>query len=1298
MQDSVLASLSPAHWEALADALAEFPAVMRERGRSYAERGCVGPLSFGSDAVGALVRGSEVYRVWWIWNGEDWESTCTCPVGRACKHQYAVGCCIALEARDRQLVSDRRFARLLPEQAVANARLGTPDPPPTEGDDASPVGASPGGESDLHALRNARDIWGRVTAVQQLLSDGPPTSIRLFAPPFRDALEERDFDVMCWHLARLLPEWTMGWLPPALEPYRKREDLERRHMATLRKALASRLEDWSTDGSQLPERSLRFLVGLFRRPGDTPLIAVEPLLSARRLDDDLRSTSQLRHLLGEAQRNPAIIAPEQLAVLECYLENLTGWTNEGEARAVTITTAALRRLAEINAGGSTLQWRYDLDAELVSRGGLAGGTPVRTNPRPASLVPRCSLEGESMTMGLHFSWPDGTTRPMAGAVLLRQVAEGSPRMPSLVISDGAVSTLVDQPPEDIVEQFTATHGLPLERVEHRALLQSMAQRWPSVRASLTPVTRVIKVTPAVAIDLRDEWVHIRVFANDPAGEWKPLDTVAAGQTVYEYGPDRAWMPFVAEGRKAARPAFAATLGAGEVAEGVEGADGSADALVPVAADAAPVNGVIAAHAVAAAPVDPAAPAATAAPDAPEIPAWLERLDDEALAPVIEWLRNTGAQGSDHRVPGGKLAAAPDRTRGWWVKLDARWMRAFDIAWGERPTSVRWYVTPDMKRLLSDGPRARARVHVKSHGVDWFTVSAEWEAEGLSLTEEDMSALRRATGPFVRVSSGWVRRESQEALDEASGILADLGIEPGTGEQQLSIWQLSQVDPESLRAFEAFGADPETLAGIEALRERVAAFQGIPKIDPPAGLTGTLRPYQQEGIEFLAHTTELGLGTILADDMGLGKTIQALAWLLWLRERDPNLGPALVVCPASVVHNWEREAAQFAPGLRVALLTRGGRRKALMSEAANHDLLVTNYALLRRDLEAWRELPLGAAILDEAQNIKNPAAAVARAATSLTVKHRLALTGTPLENRALDLWSIMSFVNPGLLGTRTAFSTRYERADAPPHVPRLLAARLKPVLLRRLKKDVAQDLPERIEERRDCDLHASQRRLYLAEMVRSQALVANIANTPQGIEGNKIEILAALTRLRLICCHPALAGGGPQAGSGKFDALWEILEPLLAEGHKVLLFSQFVRCLELLKTEMTERGIAHHLLTGQTVKREKVVQDFRDDPRPGVFLISLKAGGTGLNLTEASYVVLFDPWWNPAVEAQAIDRTHRIGQTRNVIAFRMLTRGTIEEKIWELQQRKAALARDVLGEDGFARTLTKADLEYLLSAE
>ncbi len=430
-------------------------------------------------------------------------------------------------------------------------------------------------------------------------------------------------------------------------------------------------------------------------------------------------------------------------------------------------------------------------------------------------------------------------------------------------------------------------------------------------------------------------------------------------------------------------------------------------------------------------------------------------------------------------------------------------------------------------------------------------------------------------------------------------------------------------------------------------------------------------------------------------MGLGKTVQTLAWLLWLRQRSPRMGPALVVCPASVTHNWRREAARFAPGLRVAVLESGAERKTLLANTKKYDLLITNFALLRRDIEVWHETRLGAVVIDEAQNIKNPDAAIAHAVLRLDSPHRFALTGTPIENRAMDLWSIMQFVNPGFLGNRERFAQVHDRVDAPAHRRRLLSARMRPVLLRRLKQDVAKDLPDRIEERLDCELHPAQRRLYLAQLAETRAMVAELAAAPGGLKRHGIEILAALTRLRQICCHPALVGAPAKVGSGKFDSFWELLEPLLEEGRKVLVFSQFVRCLELLALEMKRRRLKHYMLTGATRKRDELVSAFQSDPDPCAFLISFKAGGAGLNLTAASDVVLFDPWWNPAVEAQAIDRTHRIGQHRTVTAYRLLTLGTLEERILELQQRKAALARDVPGEEAMGRSLTREDLDYLL---
>jgi len=697
--------------------------------------------------------------------------------------------------------------------------------------------------------------------------------------------------------------------------------------------------------------------------------------------------------------------------------------------------------------------------------------------------------------------------------------------------------------------------------------------------------------------------------------------------------------------------------------------------------------------------DIAAPDAAAiapGPDAAPGRVWLEAPEPADVEPARAWLASLPLFGGEHVTPLSRRPGAVDASVGWWLRLDAKHLEQFAEAWDARPAHVTWLGNAHMQSLLQGTRPVRAKVSIRPSGVDWFAISAEWEAEGAALTEEDLARLRAARTRFVKLTSGWVRRDLADEFDDVAATLADLGVEVDGSEQRVSTWQLAHARAASLDALESMSGADDFRHDVERLRATLRAFRGLPRVAIPNGLRGELRPYQREGLDFLAFVTGLGMGAILADDMGLGKTVQALAWWLHARACDPSLGPALVVCPASVMHNWQREAARFTPGLSVLVLGRGGGRHALRKDIPRHDLVITNYALLRRDIVQWKALSLGAAILDEAQNVKNPDAAVSRAVFSLQARHRLALTGTPLENRALDLWSLMQFVNPGYLGPRRAFVARYDAPDAAPYMRRLLSARLRPVTLRRLKSQVARELPDRIEERRDCPLTAGQRQFYLAELQRGRDRVHALESAEGGLRRNRIEVLAALTRLRQVCCHPALAGGRASLGSGKFDALFELLEPLLAEGHKVLLFSQFVECLKLLDAAMESRGMRRHMLTGSTLKRDEVVDAFEADPEPAVFLISLKAGGTGLNLTSASYVVLFDPWWNPAVEAQAIDRTHRIGQTRTVIAYRMLTEGTIEEKIWELQQRKAALARDVLGEESFARGLTKDDLDYLLS--
>jgi superfamily II DNA or RNA helicase len=666
------------------------------------------------------------------------------------------------------------------------------------------------------------------------------------------------------------------------------------------------------------------------------------------------------------------------------------------------------------------------------------------------------------------------------------------------------------------------------------------------------------------------------------------------------------------------------------------------------------------------------PPATA-PDRPDV------LDDPRLDQAVGWLRRL-----DWFTPEPGL---------WVGDANDQFLSALAVAWPDRPAGADYLANPAFQRLFLQPRQLKPKIIVQGSGIDWFAVSAAWEQEGLKLTRADLERLATANSRFVKLpDSGWVQLDL-EAVRQAQETMADLGLEGLSAlPQKVDMVQAVHLGEEGLTRF----ADlPET----RALRERLANFRGVAAVPLPAGVTATLRPYQKEGFDFLCHLARVKLGGILADDMGLGKTLQTLAWLAWLKEQHPKKPkPFLVICPASVLHNWRREAEKFTPHLKVLVLESGPARHNLRKQIPHYDLIVTNYALLRRDLEALKKFAFRAVILDEAQFIKNPAAQVSQSVKQLQAEHRLALTGTPLENRLLDLWSIVDFVNPGYLGTQQQFVETYEPGGENAEwnrrmARRKLSAKLRPILLRRLKKQVAQDLPERIEERRDCELTEDQRKLYLAELRRSREQVLQTVQE-KGLARSKLQVLAALTRLRQICCHPALVGS--DCASGKTETFFELIEPLFEEGQKVLVFSQFVRMLLLLEGECRKRQIPTYLLTGETKDRQEVVQAFTDDPNPGLFLLSLRAAGTGLNLTTASYVVLYDPWWNPAVEAQAIDRTHRIGQTRTVNAYRLIAPGTVEEKIWELQQRKAQTIADVLGEEGFARSLTQADLEYLFA--
>ena len=668
-----------------------------------------------------------------------------------------------------------------------------------------------------------------------------------------------------------------------------------------------------------------------------------------------------------------------------------------------------------------------------------------------------------------------------------------------------------------------------------------------------------------------------------------------------------------------------------------------------------------------------------------------------------------------REPGKRLGQRPEVLDDPRLEAPTRWLRRLDWftpepglwvgdaspaflgllaeAWATRPAEAEYLGNAAFQRLFVAPRQLRPRLVIKGSGIDWLSVSAEWELEGLKLTAADLERLRAATGRFVKLpDAGWVELEVA-AVQEAHEALADLGVEGLPPEAlRVGLENLAHLDESGLRRF---GDSRQA----QLLREHLKDFKGVPPVPLPPAVRGAMRPYQKDGFDFLCHLTQLRLGGILADDMGLGKTLQTLAWLLWLKDRntkDPK--PSVVICPASVLHNWRREASHFTPDLKVLVLESGAARHNLRKRIPQHDLIVTNYALLRRDLEDLQKFEFRAVILDEAQFIKNPAAQVTQSVKQLGADHRLALTGTPLENRLLDLWSITDFVQPGYLGTQDKFSETYEprgeNAESAQRIARRrLSARLRPLLLRRLKKHVAQDLPDRIEQRRDCQLGDLQRQLYLAELRRSRDQVLK-AVEERGLNRSQMHVLAALTRLRQICCHPKLVGS--DAPSGKTETLFELLDALIAEGQKVLLFSQFVQMLQLIEEECRLRQMRTHILTGQTKDRQDVVNAFQNDPLPSVFLLSLRAAGTGLNLTTASYVVLYDPWWNPAVEAQAIDRSHRIGQTRTVNAYRLISPGTVEEKIWELQQSKAQTIADVLGEEGFARSLSRADLDYLFA--
>jgi superfamily II DNA or RNA helicase len=613
----------------------------------------------------------------------------------------------------------------------------------------------------------------------------------------------------------------------------------------------------------------------------------------------------------------------------------------------------------------------------------------------------------------------------------------------------------------------------------------------------------------------------------------------------------------------------------------------------------------------------------------------------------------------------------------------------------------WTVTLDEQlenRTLRNLERVQPQFQISSSGIQWFDLGVVFaSSDGERFSPADIQRLVLTGQSYQRLRNGKMAVIDTGAVEELQEVLLDCAPQQHPQGYRIDCRQAAFLEA-TLRQHADWKVDAPS-----AWRERAARQCGEARLEcPPLGsLEPVLRPYQKDGVAWLAFLREHGFGGILADEMGLGKTLQTLAFLRWVRQAGRPSGPALVVCPTSLVYNWLAEAARFTPELKTLAL-HGPDRQARFEQLPASDLVVTSYALLRRDAERYRGLEFDTVVLDEAQHIKNRQTQNAQAVKAVKARQRFVLTGTPLENSVLDLWSIFDFLMPGYLGSAQDFRERYEQPitkekDAPARGR--LARRLRPFLLRRLKQEVAADLPAKLEQVSYCELTPDQRTVYqqVIEASRKEVLAAV---GEQGLARSRMVVLTALLRLRQVCCDLRLLkldNLDPATASGKLDLFGELLEEVIDGGHRVLVFSQFVAMLALLKERLTAEGIEFCYLDGSTSDRGRVVERFQRETAIPVFLISLKAGGVGLNLTGADTVVHFDPWWNPAVEDQATDRAHRLGQTRIVTSYKLITRDTVEEKILTLQNRKREIIQATIGgEEEFAAGLNWEEIQELLA--
>lgn len=603
-----------------------------------------------------------------------------------------------------------------------------------------------------------------------------------------------------------------------------------------------------------------------------------------------------------------------------------------------------------------------------------------------------------------------------------------------------------------------------------------------------------------------------------------------------------------------------------------------------------------------------------------------------------------------------------------------------------------YGFESLKKYKFNTAKPTTVINLSTH-TDWFDAKVDIDFGGQKISIADIKKALKNKQQFVELKDGSFGVLPEEWLKKYS-LLFQVGE---TNDQSL---KLNKYHFTIIDELYAQRDEKELIFQLEEKYEKIRLEHVIKELDVPDHLKETLRPYQSAGFHWLNYLNDVRWGGILADDMGLGKTIQTLAYLYHLKQEKGTAFSALVVCPTSLLYNWQNEIRKFTPGISY-FIHHGATRNISKLKDDRVDIIITTYGTLRSDIKSFAEVNFNYVVLDESQAIKNPVSKIAKAVNLLKADNRLCLSGTPLQNNTFDIYAQMNFLNPGLLGSVEWFKQQFA-IPIDKFGEKLQKEQLRkllfPFILRRTKEQVAKDLPEKTEQVLFCEMGKQQRAIYDAYRNDVRDKILGMIDQ-QGVQKSQLSILQGLMRLRQICDSPAIIKDENYGNhSVKIKELAKELEENLSN-HKALIFSQFLGMLGLIREKLEEFGIKYQYFDGGTsVKdREKAIQQFQQDDECRVFLISLKAGGVGLNLTAADYVYIVDPWWNPAIEQQAIDRTHRIGQTKNIFAYRMICKDTVEDKILKLQERKRALANELIAEDtSFVKSLTKADIEYLFS--